>query len=274
MSVPKGEFSKLPSGLTLHYHRVGEGTPVMFIHGSGPGGSGYSNFKGNYLALAEGGYDVLVPDLPGYGYSDKPLEAEFHLNYMVDALAELAEQLELGPMALIGNSMGGAAAILFASRFPEKVSRLVLMAPGGLESRDTYMQMRGIRRMMKAIYSPDGITLESMRKVFELQVYDPASVSAEIIEERFAMALEQPRRVFETMNVPSQLEALSQLKVPVYGFWGMNDQFCPVSGATTLATECPDVRVTLVGRCGHWVMVEHEDWFNRTCLDFLNEGRP
>ena len=49
----------------------------------------------------------------------------------------------------------------------------------------------------------------------------------------------------------------------------MNDQFCPPTGGTTIATEVADARVTLLSRCGHWVMVEHRDLFNRQTLDFL-----
>ena len=59
---------------------------------------------------------------------------------------------------------------------------------------------------------------------------------------------------------------------PVLCFWGVNDKFCPMSGATAIAESCPDARVVLLSRCGHWVMVEHAEFFNRQCIDFLREG--
>jgi 4,5:9,10-diseco-3-hydroxy-5,9,17-trioxoandrosta-1(10),2-diene-4-oate hydrolase len=49
----------------------------------------------------------------------------------------------------------------------------------------------------------------------------------------------------------------------------MNDQFNPASGAAKIASGCPNAKMTLVNHCGHWVMVEHRDYFNRACLDFL-----
>ena len=148
--------------------------------------------------------------------------------------------------------MGGALAMLFALRHPERVSRLVLMAPGGLEEREVYMQMRGIRRMMRALYGPEGLTLEGMHKVFELQVFDPSQVPEGVIERRFAMAQQQPRVVFETLRVPNLTDRLPELDCPVLGFWGTDDQFCPVSGAQTLATGCKEACVVMLRtrRCG------------------------
>ena len=64
---------------------------------------------------------------------------------------------------------------------------------------------------------------------------------------------------------------LFKLFCPVFALWGVNDQFCSVSGASRIAEQCPDARVLLVGRCGHWVMIEHADLFNWQALDFLRE---
>lgn len=63
----QGHFVTLPDGLQLHYKDIsgqdtGNGEPVIFIHGSGPGASGHSNFKQNYPVFAEAGYRVIVPD--------------------------------------------------------------------------------------------------------------------------------------------------------------------------------------------------------------------
>jgi len=57
----------------------------------------------------------------------------------------------------------------------------------------------------------------------------------------------------------------------VLAFWGNDDQFCPVSGATTLSEQCKSSRVLRLSECGHWVMVEHAALFNRMCVDFLKE---
>src|SRR5690606_15188675 len=131
------------------------------------------------------------------------------------------------------------------------------------EQRETYMKMAGIRAMVKAFMAPDGVTRDSMREVFGLQLYDPTQITDEIIEERYQIALLQPKRVMASMVVPHLAPRLAELRCPVLAFWGLNDQFCPVSGATAIADNVEDCRVVLLSRCGHWVMVEHTDLFNR-----------
>ena len=187
-------------------------------------------------------------------------------------LGGLLDALGLQRVTLVGNSQGGAIAIRTALDHPGRIASMVLMAPGGLEPRETYMQMRGIRSMLRCIYGPEGITEYGMRKVFEKQLYDSSLVTDELVADRTAVALTQPRHVFETMKVDNQEDRLSELTCPVLGLWGADDLFTPVSGAMKLATRVPNCRVTVFNRCGHWVMVEHADTFNRLCIDFLTHG--
>ena len=274
-----GQLTDIGDGRQIHHHECGTGPAVVFLHGSGPGASGLSNFGPNAQHLAANGFRALMPDLLGYGRSSMPADVSYHIDVFVDTLCAWMDALQIPQCAVVGNSMGGAVAIRLALRFPERVTRLVLMAPGGLEDREVYMQMRGIRRMLRCIYGPEGITLAGMHKVFELQVFDPLMLPTEpsdpselgLIARRHAVAMTQPIEVFKTMQIPNQSDDLQNIACPVLGLWGMNDQFCPPSGATTLAAGCPDVRVVLLSRCGHWVMVEHRDRFNRLCTDFLKE---
>lgn len=271
-ALPEGHYAEVTHGLRMHYHRIGEGEPILFLHGSGPGGSGYSNFAANAEFLAQHGYCCILADSFGYGLSDKPTDHAYTLEFMSGGAVALMESLGFDQYAICGNSQGGALAIRIALDHPERVSKLVLMAPGGLEARETYMEMRGIRSMLRCIYGPEGITLDGMRRVFAKQVVDPSIVDPAVIEKRFAISKTQPIEVFKTMRVDNQEDRLGELECPVLGLWGMQDQFCPPSGATKLATGVKDCRVVLLNQCGHWVMVEHGDVFNRTVLDFLDHG--
>jgi 4,5:9,10-diseco-3-hydroxy-5,9,17-trioxoandrosta-1(10),2-diene-4-oate hydrolase len=267
-AVPEGKYADVGDGHRVHYHEAGAGPAVLFLHGSGPGASGWSNFRRNFPYLAERGFRVLVPDTIGYGYSSKPEDIEYHLDVLVDKVERFTKAVGVESCSVIGNSHGGAMSIGLALKRPDLVKKLVLMAPGGLEERETYMKMEGIRVMAKAFMAPE-ITRESMRKVFGLQLFDPSLVTDEIIEERFEIAQLQPKKVLTSMVVPHLTPRLPELKMPVLGFWGVDDKFCPVSGAMRIAEGCPDARVMLLSRCGHWVMVEHQELFNRMTLDFL-----
>ena len=271
-AVPEGHYVDIGDDLRVHYHEVGEGPAVVFIHGSGPGASGYSNFKLNFGHLGEHGFRVLVPDMIGYGHSSKPADAEYTLAFLAGAMGRFLDAVGVQRCALVGNSLGGAVCIRLALDHPGRIERLVLMAPGGLEPRETYMEMRGIRRMLRCIFGPEGITAEGMRKVFELQLYDSTLLDDVTLAERLQIAELQPKAVFATSLVPNQSEELANLACPVFALWGRDDQFCPVSGAQTIAQSCSQVRVMTLSECGHWVMVEHAELFNRLCLDFLREG--
>jgi 4,5:9,10-diseco-3-hydroxy-5,9,17-trioxoandrosta-1(10),2-diene-4-oate hydrolase len=271
--TPEGRYA--PVGPTpdqdwrLHYHDLGDGPAVVFLHGSGPGASGWSNFHANAAVWTERGYRCILVDTLGYGRSSKPTDVPYSLEVLSGCVLRLLDHLGLSAVTLVGNSQGGAVAIRTALDQPDRVSRLILMAPGGLEARETYMQMRGIRSMLRCIYGPEGITAFGMRKVFEKQLFDASLVSDAVVADRTAVALTQPIHVFKTMKVDNQEDRLQELAMPVLGLWGVNDVFCPVSGAMKLATRVPNAQVILLSQCGHWVMVEHADTFNRACLDFL-----
>ncbi len=249
----------------------GRGAPIVFLHGSGPGASGLSNFGPNLQAFHASGFRTLLVDSLGYGLSDKPL-VDYDLATMSGAVVSLLDALDLPRVTLVGNSHGGAQCIRIALEQPERVERLILMAPGGLEARETYMQMRGIRSMLRCVFGPEGITRAGMAKVFQRQLYDPTQIDEALIDARYQVALTQPRRVFETLRVDNQEERLGELACPVLGLWGADDLFCPVSGAAKLAGRCADARVTVFSRCGHWVMVERKAVFERLCVDFLCQG--
>jgi len=270
--VPEGKFAEIGDGLRVHYHEAGEGPVVLFLHGSGPGASGWSNFRHNYPAFAGKGFRVLVPDTLGYGYSSKPDGVDYTLDFLVGAVERFLGALGVERCAVVGNSHGGAMAIRLALRRPELVQRLVLMAPGGLEEREVYMKMDGIRSMMKAFTDPAGITRDSMRRVFEKQLYDGSLVTDELLDERVSIAELQPKRVLTSMQVPNLSADLPRLACPVFALWGVNDRFCPMSGAITIATSCKDTRVVLLSECGHWVMVEKRVFFNDACTRFLLES--
>jgi 4,5:9,10-diseco-3-hydroxy-5,9,17-trioxoandrosta-1(10),2-diene-4-oate hydrolase len=273
-ALPQGRFVTLPDGLRLHYLEAGEGEPVVFIHGSGPGASGHSNFKQNYPVFAKFGFRAIVPDLPGYGRSDKP-ETQYTLDFFVNALTGLLDALDIQRCVLVGNSLGGAIAIKMALDAPKRVSRLVLMAPGGLmEKEQYYLQMEGIQKMGAAFANGELNDAAGMRRLLSLQLFDASLISDETVNERVEVVQQQPRCVLSTMQVPNMATRLSELACPILGFWGMNDKFCPSSGAQTMLEACRNIRFVMLSECGHWVMVEHRELFNRTCLDFLAEGRP
>ncbi len=271
LPIPLDRFVELDSGLRLHYLDIGEGPVVVWLHGSGPGASGYSNFKGNYPAFAAAGFRNIVLDLPGFGRSDKPADVQYNLDFFVACLNGLLQKIGVTKCTLLGNSLGGAIALGQALAHPDTVERLILMAPGGVEERETYFKMEGIVRMVET-FAKGPMGPAEMRHVMSLQVFDPSMLDDTIINERSAIAPSQPANLFSTMMVPNMTTRLHEIKAPIFGFWGTDDKFNPHTGALKVIENAPNARMILLNRCGHWVQVEHSDLFNRSCIDFLTKG--
>jgi 4,5:9,10-diseco-3-hydroxy-5,9,17-trioxoandrosta-1(10),2-diene-4-oate hydrolase len=271
-AVPEGKYADVGGDITMHYHESGSGDRgvVLFVHGSGPGASGWSNFKGNYPWLAEHGYRTIVPDTMGYGYSTKLEEGVFSLDDVAAQYKALLDELSVDRATVVGNSQGGAIAITMALNYPGLVDKLVLMAPGGLETRETYMEMEGIKAMIRVLYK-EGISKETMRKVFKLQLHDESKITEQVIEERYQVAMTQHKDNIARIRVANQEDRLSEIRCPVLCFWGANDKFCPMSGASKIAASCPNSRTMLIANCGHWVMVEYPKLFNELTLKFIGD---
>jgi len=269
--LPEGKYAKLANGHTIHYLDQGSGEPVVFLHGSGSGASGHSNFKFNYPFLAENGFRSIVPDLIGYGYSDKPDDVEYHIDFFVECVKQTLDVIGVDSVHLIGNSLGGAIAIRFALTYPDQVKSLNLMAPGGIEDQPSYFTMPGMA-IMKEVFTggPNKDALEQF--IRRGLVYDDKHVDEQLVNERWGIFQQQNMQVINTMVVPNMEDQLGELNCPIIAFWGANENMMPETGIAKLTKKCSNIRLTIVSECGHWVMVEHKELFNRMTLDFLRNG--
>ncbi|MGH8454128.1 MAG: alpha/beta fold hydrolase, partial [Nevskiales bacterium] len=82
----------------------------------------------------------------------------------------------------------------------------------------------------------------------------------------------QNPQVMKTMKVPNMTGRLGEIKCPTLALWGLNENMMPDSGILRLGKGMPNCRMVLVPNCGHWVMIEHRELFNRMVLDFLKNG--
>lgn len=255
-------------GHQINVFATGTGPALVLIHGSGPGASGISNFRQNIAPLRDAGYRVVAPDLIGYGASSKPSGIDYTLDLFTDTLYEALAATGVTRATLIGNSLGGGIAIQLALNHPELIDRLILMSPGCVEEREVYFAMPGIARMMGDFTSPDFTEADQRRMISNL-VYDPATISDELVAERYKVARTQSKDVLARMRTPNLAPRLGELTMPILGFWGEEDLFLPVSGAHRFLKQCPNCRFIVHSRVGHWVMVERAAEFNRAVLDFL-----
>ena len=143
--IPEGQYIDVQDGFRFHYYDEGAGEVVVMLHGSGTGASGHTNFKNNFIALKNAGFRVILPDLPGYGFSSKPDNVVYSMDYFNQKIIELLDALDIQKFSLIGNSLGGALSIGLGLNHAERVQKLILTAPGGVEDREIYNEMPGIK---------------------------------------------------------------------------------------------------------------------------------
>lgn len=266
---PQGHYVQA-GGVRLHYLEFGspQAEVVTFVHGSGPGNSAWANFHLNGPVIAEAGFRVLLPDLIGYGYSDKPVDqGEYTLDLFCQTLRMGLRALGVKKTHLVGNSLGGGIAVQMALDDPEFVDKLILMGPGCLEPQADYFTMPGIKKMMAA--NQAGLNRESLAEVLRLFPYDPLHVNEALIDMRWAVAQTQPKEVLSTMKTPVLGMRLPELTSPILTFWGAQDEFMPPQGKVRCLGANGQARLLEVNHCGHWVMIEKARLFNAASIDFL-----
>ncbi len=270
---PEGQYiqANIPAGaVTLHMLTYGEATnpAVVFVHGSGPGNSAYANFHKNIEAFVAAGFYVVLPDMIGFGYSDKPTNmGDYTLDLFCDTLYAALQNIGIEKCSFIGNSLGAGVAIQIALTHPDFVEKLVLMGPGCIDEQPNYFSMPGIAKMMAA--SADGITRDNLGEVLNHFVFDTKHVTQELLDMRWKIAETQPSEVLQTMKTPNLGPRLSELHCPILTFWGADDLFMPPAGKALCLRANANSRLVEINACGHWVMIEHTRLFNSGAIDFL-----
>ena len=212
-----------------------------------------------------------MPDMIGFGYTDKPLDqGDYTLQLFCDTLMAGLKAMGVEKCSFVGNSLGGGVAIQIALDNPDFVENLILMGPGCLEEQDAYWTMPGIAKMMEA--NKAGMSKETQGDVMRLFTYDPKHVTQELIDMRWAIAQDQPKEVLTTMKTPELGSRMTELTCPILTFWGANDEFMPTQGKEKCLKANEQSRFIEVNACGHWVMIEHARMFNAASIDFLKHG--
>ncbi|RZQ63141.1 4,5:9,10-diseco-3-hydroxy-5,9,17-trioxoandrosta-1(10),2-diene-4-oate hydrolase [Amycolatopsis suaedae] len=273
------EFVTTAAGLRLHYHETGteHDETVILLHGGGPGASAHSNF-GRNLPVFGKAFRTIAVDQPGFGRSDKPTEHPQYFTHSANAVVGLMDALGIEKAHLVGNSLGGGAAVRLALDHRDRAGRLVLMGPGGV-SLNLFAPdpTEGVRALSAFAKDP---TRERMAAFLRIMVHDQSLVTDELIDERLAVAstpesLAAMRAMGASFARPDSYEQgmlwreAYRLRQRVLLIWGREDRVNPLDGALLALKSIPRARLHVFGGCGHWAQLEKFDEFNRLAIDFL-----
>jgi len=260
--------------LKLYYEEHGSGSPVVCLHGGGPGADSRSNFRTNLEALSQR-HRVLLVDLPQFGKSDKPVLVDNVLSFNARHLRGLLSELEIDKASFIGNSFGGQTAIKFAIDYPDSIDRLVVIGSNPVaRSIFSPMPVEGVKRIAE-YYKGEGPTREKMRTVLQTLVYDPDYVTDEVVEVRYQASIEPDLLELKKSPAPNRQDLsteLDRVKAPTLIVWGLDDRAGPLDVGLQMARAFQNAEMHIFSKTGHWAQVERAFEFNRVVLEFFSRG--
>lgn len=224
-----------PTG-EVRYFVAGKGSPVVLLHGT----NDQAGLWAKTVKPLKGSYLFIVPDLPGHGES-APESGPLDLGMMLAAVEAVVDrEANQGPVTIVGNSMGGWIALLYAEAHPERVRALVLENSAGLSAPD---------------YSGPSLlpkTREEARAAFAA-TFVRTPIPDSILDDFVRRAPTSPAaRMSPAGFVPYLLDGrLGSIRVPVTLVWGENDGILPLDYANRLKEALPEADLRTIPNCGH-----------------------
>ncbi len=276
-AVFHSDFSRFieVDGVRMHYQEVGEADapPMILIHGFAASNLVWSKV---FLELAELGYRVIAPDLPGYGYSDKPR----HLDYTIASQAQMVfsflRRLGIDRPVLVGSSYGAAIAATIALDHAAMVEKLVLVGAVTNNKPTRYLLMRLFSSpLIGDILSPLVVGSRRLLRLRMKRVYDRHSW---VLDERRVDARHLPLRTrgahraiirtvrhWDAERVSREAHLLMQ---PTLLLWGDTDREVPLRDGERLHEEIQHSRLLVFRDCGHLPQEEYPQAFTKVVSEF------
>jgi pimeloyl-ACP methyl ester carboxylesterase len=287
--APK-EFNEIDYGYPVKYAQVrnikmgyieqGSGeTTLLLIHGLGSNAKGWSR---NIPVWAED-YRVIAVDLPGYGYSEKKAYP-YSLSFYAEVLTEFLDELGIEKAVFVGHSMGGQISTITALTYPDRVEKLVLISPAGVEDfedgeKDWFRKVAVPELTLDSGYRQIDINLKSnfyeTPAEAEFMITDRIQIKRASDFEDYAYAVAQ--NIKAMVNEPTS-DRLKDIKQETLVLFGANDNLIPnrfLNGGPTAdiaaiaKREIPNNTLVLIPKCGHFVQFEKYEITNYAVLDFL-----
>lgn len=266
-------------GRSVNYVDLGEGgrPPVVFVHGLG---GNWQNWLQNLPHVAQE-RRVIAMDLPGFGASEMPREDISISNYG-RFLESFCDQLGLGPVVIVGNSMGGFIGAEVAISFPARAERLVLAAAAGISVTNLRRRPTVTAARITTVLGLGALTAKYRRLLVSRPNLRYVTLSS-VVRHPTRLAPELLCEVLSGAGAAGYVAALEALmsydfrdRLPEIGcptllVWGGEDMLVPVRDADEFERLIPDARKVIMEDTGHAPMLERPTTFNRRLMDFIAE---
>jgi pimeloyl-ACP methyl ester carboxylesterase len=255
------------AGHRLHYLEAGAGPSLVLVHGLG---ADVRTWRFAIPALASN-FHVYAIDLLGFGRSDKP-QIPYRIGTLVEALTGFLDAVGIDKTSIVGNSLGGWVATLFATVHPDRLSKLVLVDSAGYGEEPAQM----VRDYLSQFDPSTVATAE--RFLSSMNPEDQRMVEAAAVA-YFARRLSRDDGHAVASLVESIMRGedtlgpeVKQIHAPTLVIWGRNDPIIPLRIGQALANDIPNARAVVLDGCGHRPQTECAPAFNRAVQEFLGPG--
>ncbi|MCJ7687238.1 MAG: alpha/beta fold hydrolase [Desulfobacteraceae bacterium] len=260
------------NGLRIEYLEGGKGDALVLLHGFGANKDNWTRFAKHLSSH----FRVIAPDLPGFGESSLAPDGDYTIRAQAERLKAFLRALGIKSLHLVGNSMGGNIAGVYASLYPKDLKSLLLIAPGGVASSEPSEMFRLLKDG-----KPNPLVAESIEDyerlldfVFVKRPFIPRAIKKYLIQE----AIEHQslnRKIFKqlrsSVDDPPLEAMLKGLPVPTFIVWGEQDRVLHVSGAKILEAIMPNAKTGIMDAVGHLPMIEKPEETAGLYLDFIEQ---
>jgi 4,5:9,10-diseco-3-hydroxy-5,9,17-trioxoandrosta-1(10),2-diene-4-oate hydrolase len=278
VAVPPDKYIGIGNINTRYWEEGGKGSPVILIHGLGASAEIWMH---NVSAIS-GEHRVYVPDLVGFGLTDKP-EVTYSPAFMASFIDDFMTALSINRACLVGNSLGGGVALQYTLQFPGKVHKLVLVDSAGLGRELPFiMRLATIPLVGELMMQPNRM---GMAFLLKRCVYDPAVIRDDLVDLYYKLdsSPEARKSILSVLRSSATIfggradvldpiiKNLGNIKIPVLIVWGRQDRILPIRHACSAEEKLPNARLHMFDQCGHMPNFERPREFNTLVLNFLND---
>jgi len=255
----------------ISYYQKGRGPVLVLLHSALNSAHSFRHVF-DTLALTN---RLIVPDLPGAGFSSKSIKFDYSLDSMADLLEQLLSELKIRKAVVGGVSSGGALAQKFVLKSAGKVEKLILIDSLGLNVRKN-----------KSVYGlPSGTKLlsqlstpASLMKFYLSQFRSEEAVGIEdrmkYLDLMLKKSVPECSQKFLQANLNFEIREMTEIEKPTLIVWGERDKILPKSAAEKFVKKIPDSRYVMIPEAGHLPHEESPEDFVTVVLDFLKDGIP
>jgi len=264
------------------FFEKGEGHPIVFIHGLPTS----SFLWRGVMETARSKFKCLAPDLLGMGDTEVAPDQDFSMPAQAEMIRGLLDALKIPRAAIVAHDQGGACAQIFATRFPEMVSHLILVDSVAYDYWPVF-EVRRMQRWLKILPAVWALNLalridriKVVKFMFRKLVFNQAVLSDEVMEEYSRTIGADPERrerfrrfvlAGDGQYTLAAAPLLAKFDRPTMIVWGAEDKVLPVSWGERLYREIPGARrLELVPGAGHLVPEEKPEVLGRLTVEFLN----